>query len=1085
VGRDDVLARLSHAVGDAIAGTGRVVLLTGEPGIGKTTLLAAAARDAADRGARVAWGWGWPGEGAPGYWPWLQVCRELGLRLPAVSTGEAGPAPVPEAPGSARFQFFDEVTSLLLAESRMQPLVILLDDLQWADRSSLLLLGFLSRRLPAGAAAVLGACRDTGEAGGTGQAEAGSPLAELAARSTVLPLAGLPVEAVERLVARVTGDAPGAATAAEVCRRTGGNPFFVEQLSWLMKAGGSGVPPGAREALAERFASLTPACAQTVSAAALTGQRFAAGLAAHAAGQPAAATAAALAEAARAGLVVPETAGAYRFAHDLFREYAIERQPATVRAQAHQRIGLALEAERARGGEASLAELAGHFVRADPASERAYRYSAGAARHATARLAYDEAAGHWENALAAVDAGTAGRTATLLRLAEARWRAGAGQAADEAYLRAAELARREGDAAALAHAALGLQAIGNRSWWPPDELVALLTEALDRLDGLDLLSAPPPAAAAGPASDPGPPANPLLLRLRVMASLARTLAWHGMELARARALAGEAVATARQLADQPTLAFCLLAQHNAIWAPGTAADRRELAAEIAGLAQRLADTELLIEARILAAADLLELADPAFRAELGEFFRLADASGQPRFRYAALTRRAALALLAGRFGDAHRLIDEAALLGQDCGEPQAGDVWGDQSWDLLTGLGQRADLMEAPAGIFPDPDGRQARGFHALVLLAAGDRTLAAEVAAPLLAEHGGLRAPGASDSGDVPPSGWLLDAAYGAELTTGLGALPQAQQLYEQLAPFAGLTVSSGAVISFRGAVDHHLGVLAACLGRTGQAAGHLTNAIEAHDRLGALPWGLRSRYELAKVQLAERGQRETSLAELDRVGQEAERLGMAQLAREAAGAAGAARGQGGPGGPGPGAAGVFRRDGAVWTLSYAGETVRLRDAKGLRDLAVLLASPGRPAAAVDLVAAAGAGELARAGLGLGADDLLDETALRQIRARLADLDEEVSEAERWSDPERAARAHAERDALVSHLGAATGLGGRARKLGDQAERARKTVTARIRDTIGRIERAHPPLGAHLRATVTTGTYCTYSPPRPVTWQL
>ncbi|HEY5987477.1 MAG TPA: ATPase, partial [Streptosporangiaceae bacterium] len=172
-------------------------------------------------------------------------------------------------------------------------------------------------------------------------------------------------------------------------------------------------------------------------------------------------------------------------------------------------------------------------------------------------------------------------------------------------------------------------------------------------------------------------------------------------------------------------------------------------------------------------------------------------------------------------------------------------------------------------------------------------------------------------------------------------------------------------------------------------------------------------------------------------------------------------------------------------WTLSYAGATVRMRGAKGLADLAVLLAAPGRTVLASDLVAAAGAGELARSALAAGADDMLDRTALRQIRARLADLDEEMAEAERWADPERAALARTERDALVGHLAAATGLGGRSRQLGDQAERARKTVTARIRDVIGRIEHAHPALGAHLRASVTTGTRCSYSPPSPVTWQL
>jgi hypothetical protein len=179
-----------------------------------------------------------------------------------------------------------------------------------------------------------------------------------------------------------------------------------------------------------------------------------------------------------------------------------------------------------------------------------------------------------------------------------------------------------------------------------------------------------------------------------------------------------------------------------------------------------------------------------------------------------------------------------------------------------------------------------------------------------------------------------------------------------------------------------------------------------------------------------------------------------------------------------------VFRRDGTLWTLRYAGRTVRMRDAKGLRDLATLLRSPGRPIRAADLVAAA-ADAAVSAELRMGADEVLDERARQELRARLLDLEAEIEEAGRWHDPERAARAVLERDALVAELAAATGLGGRPRRLGDQSERARKTVTARIRDVIDRVERVHPALGAHLRASVTTGTFCSYSPPAPTAWEL
>jgi len=185
------------------------------------------------------------------------------------------------------------------------------------------------------------------------------------------------------------------------------------------------------------------------------------------------------------------------------------------------------------------------------------------------------------------------------------------------------------------------------------------------------------------------------------------------------------------------------------------------------------------------------------------------------------------------------------------------------------------------------------------------------------------------------------------------------------------------------------------------------------------------------------------------------------------------------------PATAGRFARDGGLWTLTYAGSTVRMRDAKGLGDLAVLLGRPGQPVAAADLIAASGAGGQALASLRLGADEILDATARQQIKVRLDDLAADIAEAEDWADPERAARARAERDTLLHELSAAAGLTGRPRLLGDQGERARKTVTARIRDVIARIDRVHPALGSHLRATITTGTSCTYSPPAPVTWDL
>jgi hypothetical protein len=198
--------------------------------------------------------------------------------------------------------------------------------------------------------------------------------------------------------------------------------------------------------------------------------------------------------------------------------------------------------------------------------------------------------------------------------------------------------------------------------------------------------------------------------------------------------------------------------------------------------------------------------------------------------------------------------------------------------------------------------------------------------------------------------------------------------------------------------------------------------------------------------------------------------------------------------------ASNLFRREGEYWTVGYEGAVVRLRDAKGLRHLARLLADPGREFHVVELEAAnrqagpaavgprgrAGAGELqVRPDLG-DAGALLDATAKAAYRARLAELGAELEAAEAGNDPARAARARGEREFLVAELARAVGLGGRDRRAAAHAERARVNVTRAIRAAMANLARVHPSLGRHLAATVRTGRYCAYTPdPRaPIAWQ-
>jgi len=258
------------------------------------------------------------------------------------------------------------------------------------------------------------------------------------------------------------------------------------------------------------------------------------------------------------------------------------------------------------------------------------------------------------------------------------------------------------------------------------------------------------------------------------------------------------------------------------------------------------------------------------------------------------------------------------------------------------------------------------------------------------------------------------------------VGSETQRELTYRRFAPFAGLHAVVGGCAAYHGVVDHYLGLLAAASGRSSDAIAHFTAAIELYEQLGADAWADRCRAELRR---------------LDSGGD------------------------------------AFQLVDGTWRLRFDGHEAQLPDAKGLHDIATLLGSPGRPVHVFTL--------LGRDAPATGSDPVLDRRAVTEFRSRLADLDTEIAEAETWSDLHRAARARVERDALVAQLQAASGLGGRPRRLGDETERARKTISARVHDTLRRIERVHPPLAEHLRAAVRTGTSCSYLPDRQHRWRL
>jgi hypothetical protein len=804
---------------------------------------------------------------------------------------------------------------------------------------------------------------------------------------------------------------------ADVWRRSGGNPFLVCELSRLLLAQGGwqsgrapaghaedtddAVPDAVRDTLERRLARLSQPCAEALTAAAVAGSEVREEVLDRVVpGTPdRPALADLLAEAVDARVLVrgAEPHGRHRFSHDLYRETILSGLMPSSRRSLHLAVGRALAALRESGADVHPAEVADQLLAAgtEEAAADATRYSAAAAAEAMARLGYEEARRHYERALAAWERQSSGAPAErldlLFGLADARFRAGDGAGARRDLHQAAELSRRLGNSEALARAAVGLHGLGARGAGPEaTATTALLTAAAAQL-----------------------PPDPTPLRVRVLTALVRSMRHQGLGGPPERILAAArgAVQVARAAGDPSALAHALLALHDALWQPGSGTARLPVLDEMRDAADAAGDRDLIALTHQLRAAALLESGDPSGRAELARYVALMESAGHVRGRWEAMTRRATLAAIAGRAAEADQIAVDAFDLGRAIGEADAAGVQGTLRGALLM-LGT---VHEDPG---PDPDdlarGAPAPGYlpllRALPMVARGDLRQAREILTGFAVD-------------DVLVLHDLEPLALLAAVIAPAGTDQQRRLVYERLSPHTGLHVVVGGCASYWGAVDHHLGALAAGLGTREQATEHLESALAAYQRLGAPAWADRCRAALAELST-------TFPPSSDRP--------------------------------------AFRFDGGSWELAYQGRRVHVPDAKGIRDLAVLLAEPGREVHVLRLI---GLEEPT------GADPVLDDQARAAYRRRLAELDQEIEEGQQWQDAGRAERAALERDALIRELSAAAGLGGRARRLGDRSERARKTVTARIRDALRRIDSAHPTLATHLRATVTTGTTCSYSP--------
>ncbi|MFD8500644.1 ATP-binding protein [Amycolatopsis sp. NPDC059657] len=846
VGRAAEREVLGERLRVAAGGAGQVVLVAGEPGVGKTRLAEETVADARSLGMATAWGRSTKEAGSPPYWPFRQLARTL---------GDAGELSfVDDSEARERFRLFESVTDYLGAAAGPSGLLVVLDDIQWADPASAGLLTHLAMGIGGTRLMVLATYRDTETHDALRTA-----LATLAREPLVtrIRLTGLTEPEVARQLAGVTGWAVPDSVAAAVCRRTRGNPFFVGELGRLLadsREHGQ-LPDGVRDAVRDRLARLSQPCQQVLATAAVLGSEVDAPALAFATGLGIEEVLTALDEAAAAGIVDGD-----RFTHDLIRESARLEVATARRLVLHQRMAEHLM-DRADAGTRT-AEIAFHLLESLPAGDAdlAASWAERAAAQAMTQLAWEEADELYGRALATGARLTpAQRCRLLLAQVDARVRAYDMDGARRSLTTAADLARREGDAETIARAVLTMEGVTDFLWDPTGR--ALCEEALAGIDEADSA-----------------------LRARLLALLVSADAWRSsIDLDAASA---EALAMAERVGDRRAIVEALRARQMARSGAGGATDRLALGDRMLQVGQ---DDDSALWGHLWRFDALAQLGEiDRAEAELEPIVIISDRLRSPLARWHACRSRAAIAAVRGRFAEAIEIGLQSKALATGAGHegalfPSVGFLMGVRA---LTG-----DLDAIPADLVEwhttNVAKASTKALFALWELMLGDREKAERLYRAL-------------PSFDTMPAFMMLSSLTGtAELAAEFSDRTTAADIHRRLAPYADLFACGGAgVVAITGSVRLGLGLAAATLGRLDEAVRWLRECAEINERAGVPPWTTTARYHLAAV-LARRkrpGDLDEAAALAASAAAVADKLGMAPLRRRAQELSDSLTGSGGP---------------------------------------------------------------------------------------------------------------------------------------------------------------------------------------------
>jgi DNA-binding CsgD family transcriptional regulator len=848
VGRESELATLESGLAAARNGDGGLVLIHGDPGIGKSALAAEATRLARVAGMRTCWGGCLESDGAAPYRPWTQILSSLG-----------GPVEMLSADADSRFRLFDEVVDQLRKAATDRGLLIVVDDLHCADVPSLRLLQVLASAVSGSQMYVVGLCRRAALHSRRDFAGIATAILREPAVGS-LPLDGLDSSQAIELARQTLTWMPDDELLAAIERRAQGNPLFVMELARLSTGANTTLLPASiRDVIADRLGQLPADARDALRAASVLGRDFSAGQLGDITEVPVIDLTERISDAVTAELVTIAGVGRYRFVHVLVREVAYAELTAPVRQELHLRAARSIAAHEQGATSQALDMLAHHLREAatlstDPALlSDALAATMRAAGSAGRQLAYEQAAYQYRHALdilPMLSSAPVTREALLLDLAQCEFRSGAVADAWRSCLAVADIGRARGDIATVARAALVVRGLSNDPIC--EQIHALCREAL---------------ATIG-AADP-------VLTARLLGQLAVTAnPWSGgIE----PGLSERALVASEASGDPDARFLALQARHSALTDYRYTLDRLSLGERAVQLGRETGRDDYLAWGHSWRADAFWQLGRRVqLGGELAAYAAVVGHLREPLARWRLTLMRASLAMLEGRFAEAAELADAARAIGRRGGHDEAEFVHIIFQTHLAPMTAADVTMAEAFIRQVVRQGNVLTRAWLASLLVSLDRLDEAADewsVVRPHLAEF-----PRYAHE-------WIVTTASTVDICIRLDDAEVVPHLYSDLLPFADGMVAAGAHTPSMGPVALYLGRAAMHLGDMSAAYRHLRTALDLCEAMGAAPHEAMTRTELARLLLVRREPNDLESAQKHVVAAlaVANRLGMTRLIAQA----------------------------------------------------------------------------------------------------------------------------------------------------------------------------------------------------------